>query len=131
VVGEDLRAPALERVPEGLHLGYIVVEATGDGLVEEQGGDGGIVGEINVSHRFLRQPRTENMVVGVTEAKPEQHPRAAAFVEALGAGQQELSDAVERVVLPPAVAEELVLHTPAHGVEAAVGDSDDVKGICL
>jgi len=38
-------------------------------------------------------------------------------VARIGSGQQELSDAVEGVVLASAVAEELVLHAPAHGVE--------------
>src|ERR1017187_6338806 len=40
-----------------------------------------------------------------------------------------LADAIERVLLPSPVTEKVVLHPSAHGVEAPVGDSDDVKGI--
>jgi len=129
VVSEYLRPPAPERVPERPDLRHVVGEAAGDCLVEEHGGDERIVGEIDVTHGLFRQPGTENVVVGITEAQPEQHPRAAAFVEPLGSREKQLSDAIEGVVLPSPVAEELVLHAPAHGVEAPVGDSHDMEGI--
>jgi len=45
------------------------------------------------------------------------------------ARQEELPDAVERVVLPAPVTEKIVLHSSTHGVETPVGDSDDMKWV--
>ena len=44
-----------------------------------------------------------------------------ALVEALGAGQEELSDPIERVGLAPPVPEGLVLDPAAHLVDDSVG----------
>ncbi len=67
--------------------------------------------------------------MGIADAKPEQHPLVAPFIEALGAGQQQLADPVQGVGLAAAVAEGLVLHPSAHGIQAAVGDAHHVERI--
>ncbi len=60
---------------------------------------------------------------------PKKHPLEAGALEALGAGEHELSDPVERIAPSPAVAEGLVLNATTDLVEAAVGEAHDVEGI--
>ena len=89
----------------------------------------GILGQVDVAHRLLGQPRSEKLVVRIAVAQPQQDAFMAALVEAFVAGEQELADPIERIGLSTAMAERLVLDAPAHLVDAAVGDSDHVKGI--
>jgi hypothetical protein len=51
--------------------------------------------------------------VGIARARAEQHAIEARAVEALGAGDQELADAIQRIALAAPVAEGGVLHAPA------------------
>jgi len=53
VVGEDLGSPLRESPAERDDLVDVVSEAPADGFVEEQRCFVGIVGEVDVSHRFL------------------------------------------------------------------------------
>ena len=53
----------------------------------------------------------------------------ASLVETLVAGQEELADPIERIDLAATMAERLVLDPPAHLVDAAVGDSHDMKRV--
>src|SRR5208283_1738260 len=82
-----------------------------------------------VAHRLLGQPRTEELVVGITAAQPEQHAVMTPLVEAFVTGEQELADPIERVSFAAAMAQRLVLDAPAHLVDATVGDSHDMKRV--
>ncbi|MBY0396677.1 MAG: hypothetical protein K2X91_09455 [Thermoleophilia bacterium] len=62
-------------------------------------------GEVDVPHRLLGQPGPEHLVVGVAEADAEEHPVQAPLLQALGAGDHQRSDAIERIALAPGVAE--------------------------
>ena len=50
-----------------------------------------------------------------------------AFVESLGAGEQQRADPIERVVLASTMPEGLVLHPATHLVDTAVDDAHDVE----
>ena len=89
----------------------------------------GIVGEVDVAHGFLGQPGAEHLVVGVTDAQAEQHPVSASVVEAFAAGEEQLADPIQRVVLAAAVAERLVLDAAADLVDAPVGDPHDMERV--
>ena len=67
--------------------------------------------------------------MGVTDAQAEQHPVPAAVVEAFGAGEQQLADPVERIVLAASMPKGLVLHPAADLVDAAVPDPDHMKRV--
>ena len=67
--------------------------------------------------------------MGIAVAQPEQHAVMTALVEAFVAGEQELSDPIERIGFATAMAQRLVLDAPAHLVDAAVGDSHDMKRV--
>jgi hypothetical protein len=49
VVAKDLGAPPPEGASQGLDLGDVVFGAAGDGLVQQGGGVGGLVGEVDVA----------------------------------------------------------------------------------
>jgi len=59
MVVQDLGAPALERVAERADLIDLVALASDDGLVEEHSGNLRILGQVDVAHRLLGQPRSE------------------------------------------------------------------------
>jgi hypothetical protein len=67
--------------------------------------------------------------VGVAEAQAQPHAFVPAVIEALGAGEHELADPIQRVALAAPVAQGLVLHPAAHLVEAPVADPHDVERI--
>ena len=115
---QDLGGPALEGVAEGADLGHIVALASDDGLAQQGAGFADALGQVDVTDRLLGQPSPEQLVFGIAAAKPQEHALVAAFVEAFGAREQELSDPIERVALAPAVPERLVLDPPAHLVDA-------------
>ncbi len=71
---------------EGADLLHLVGSAAGDGLVDQGGGIGGVVGQVDVSNRLLCQPCAEQLVMGVPDAKPKQHATTTAVIEPLGAG---------------------------------------------
>ena len=119
----------LERVAERTDLFDLVALAAGDGLVEKRARPRRPLGEVDVTHRLFGQPGPEQLVVGIAATQPEQHAIVAAFIEALGAGQQELADPVERIDFPAPVSERLVLDPSAHLVDAAVGDAHDMERI--
>jgi len=83
-----------------------------------------IVGEVHLAYGLLGQPRAEDLGVRIAESQAQQHPVPvpAPVVEALGAGQEQLADAIERIGLAAAVAQGLVLHPPAHLVQTAHAD---------
>ncbi len=53
----------------------------------------------------------------------------AAFVEAFGAGEQQLADPIQRIGLAATMAEGLVLHPTTHLVEATVPDAHHMERI--
>ena len=63
-VVEDLCPPSGEGAAEGSDLGDVVSEAGDDGFVDEGGGVGGVVDEVDVTHRFFGQPGAGDFVVG-------------------------------------------------------------------
>ena len=67
--------------------------------------------------------------MGVADAQAQQHPVAALVVEALGAGQQQLADAIERIDLAAPVAERLVLDPATDLVQAPVADPHDMERV--
>ena len=67
MVGEDLVSPALQCPAERSNLRNSILAAALDGLVQQHLGGSQIVGEINVSDRFLGHPRAEDFVIGVAE----------------------------------------------------------------
>ncbi len=79
--------------------------------------------------RIPVQPGAEQFVVGVTDAQPEQHPLGTAAVEAFAAGEQQLANPIQRVVLAATMAEGLVLHPATDPVDAAVADAHDVQQV--
>ena len=66
--------------------------------------------------------------MGIADAKPEQHAVAAPVVEPLGAGEEQLADPIQRIILPPPMLQGLVLDSASHLVDAAVGDADNMEG---
>jgi len=93
------------------------------------GGGGGIVGQVHVANFLLCHPAVADLVVGVTGGQGGVEALPAALVEALGAHEQQLAHAVERIVGPSAMSNGVLLHTlsaPGHGV---VGEAHDVKWI--
>jgi hypothetical protein len=70
-----------------------------------------------------------DLVMWVADAQAQQHAIVAALIEAFVTGEQQLADAIQRVVLAAAVAERLVLRPTAHLVDAAVPDAHHVKWI--
>src|SRR5688572_24134457 len=81
VVGDDLAPPRRQGLSQRVDLLDVVSRAAGDGLVDKHSGLAGIIGQIQVSNRLLGQPGTEYLVVGIADAKPEQHPVVAPLVE--------------------------------------------------
>ena len=108
------------RVLPSSRFGHVVGGAADDGLVEQCSGVGRCVDEIDVAHRFLGQPGTEQFVVSVADAQPEQHPVRATVVEAFVAGEEQLADQVERIMLAAAVTQRLVLDSAADLIDAAL-----------
>ena len=100
-------------LPSERTSGDLVGGAADDGLVEQRRRVGGCVGEVHVADGFLGQPGAEQFVVGVADTQAEQHPVRAAFVEAFGAGEQQLADPIQRIGLAATVAQRLVLHPAA------------------
>jgi len=74
VMVQHFGAPPGEGVAEGLDLGYVVSVAAEDGLVDEGGGVGWIVDQVDVADGFFCQSRSGHLVVGVTDPQTQQHP---------------------------------------------------------
>jgi hypothetical protein len=106
-----------------------VALAPDDGLVQEYTGNLRILGQVDVANRLLGQPGTEEFVVGVTVAQPQQHAVMTILIEAFVTRELELADLTERVGLAAARADRLVLDAPADIVDAAVGDAHDMKRV--
>jgi hypothetical protein len=81
-----------------------VALAPDDGLVQEYTGNLRILGQVDVANRLLGQPGTEEFVVGVTVAQPQQHAVMTILIEAFVTREQELADLTERVGLAAAMA---------------------------
>ena len=71
VVVQDLPAPAFERLAERSDLFDLVSQAADDGLVEKDPSFSHVVGEVDVAHRLLGQPRAQGLVMGI--AHPQSH----------------------------------------------------------
>ena len=95
VVVQDLGAPTLKGGAERTDLFDLVALAPDNGLVEKHSGNLRILGQVDVAHRLLGQPGTEELVVGIAVAQSEQHALMTAFVETLVAGQEELADPID------------------------------------
>lgn len=68
VVGEDLGLPPAEGTAERSDLFDLVAEAADDGLVDEYGSVGAVVGEVDVTDRFLiGQPGAEHLIGRVAD----------------------------------------------------------------
>jgi hypothetical protein len=67
--------------------------------------------------------------VGVPDAQAEQHTVVAAFIEAFGAGEQQLADPIQRIGFAATMPERLVLHSATNLVETTVPDAHHVKRI--
>lgn len=110
VVGEDLVTPAAERLREtaqlgaGLHSG-----APSDRIVEQRGGVVGVVGEIDVADLLLRDPRVADLVARITRVERRVDARPAGRIDSFRAEEQEPADVVERVAVPAAMLERLLL----------------------
>ena len=63
----------------------------------------------------------------VTNTQAEQQPVRAAFIESFAAGEQQLADPIERIVLAATMPEGLVLHSATDLVDAAVADPHDME----
>ena len=102
---------------------------SGDGLVDEQCRVGSVVGEVDVAHGLLGQPGAEELVARVPDAQTEQHPVAAALVEAFVTGEEQLADPIQRVGLAAPMAEGLVLDPAPDLIDAPVPDPNDMERI--
>ena len=80
VVVQDLGAPALETVAERADLRHLVAVPSDDGLVEEHSGNLWILGQVDVAHRPLGQPGTEEFVVGIGVAATTQSSNRIHYV---------------------------------------------------
>ncbi len=103
---EPLGAPAGEGAPERFDLIDRVHGAALDRLVEKKG-----------------------CVLGIAGADAQEHPIKAGALEALGPGEHQLADPIQRIPPSTAVAEGLVLNATTDLIEAAVGQAHDVEGI--
>src|SRR5215212_1741330 len=70
VVGEDLGAPRGERLAQGAELGHLVGGAAGDGLVDERGGVGGGLGQVDVAHGLLASQAPTSSSSGSPTRRP-------------------------------------------------------------
>jgi len=77
----------------------------------------------------FRQPGPEDIVVGVPDAQPKQHPLCAACVEAFAAGEHEFADPVQRIFAAAAMPKRLVLDPTPDLVQTPIRDTDYVKRI--
>ena len=68
--------------------------------------------------------------MGVTEPEALEEPLAAPVGETFVAGQQDLADLVERVVLAAPMPELFLLDPTADRVETPLSDPNNVKRIC-
>ena len=129
-MGEDLCAPAAERLGEGLDLGHLRGAGEGDGVVEPGGGEcrrrrsdrrrGRFSLAIQASVTSSRgSPRVEAVV----------DPVPAPLVQPLGPDEEEPPDAIERVVLPAPVAEDLLLDPLAALGDRLVAEAHDVERV--
>ncbi len=98
MMAQDLRAPALVRVAERADLFDLVALAADDRLVEKDPGFFGTLSQVDVAYRLLS---SQELVVGIAMAQPEQHAVVATLVEPLITGHKELADPIERIVLRP------------------------------
>jgi hypothetical protein len=69
-VGEDLGAPALERVAERDDLGHLVAETADDHQVEARRRLGGVLGEIDVAQVLLGEPGPKASSFGLPRRSP-------------------------------------------------------------
>ncbi len=76
---------------EGADLFYVIIGEGGDGLVQQHARLRRIVGERNVSDRFLGESGADDSILGSPDPKTQPHALPAALVEALGAGEQDRS----------------------------------------
>ncbi len=81
VVVQDLGAPTLEGGAERTDLFDLLALAPDDGLVEEHTGNLRILGQADIAHRLLSEPGTEEFVVGVSVAQPQQHAAMTLLIE--------------------------------------------------
>ena len=90
--------------------------------VQQDCGIGAVLGEVDATHRLFREPRAEHLVVGLTDPQPEEQPVGATCIEAFRAGEQQLADPIQRVVLATPMLERLLLHPTADPIDTAVRD---------
>jgi hypothetical protein len=82
-----------------LDLGKVVCRAGEDRLVDQGCCVAGGVDQVDIADGFLGQPGGGYFVVWVADPQSQQHPVLAFVVEAFGAGQQQLADPIQRIVL--------------------------------
>jgi hypothetical protein len=78
---------------------------------------------------LLGERGVEDPVVRIPEGKPEHDAVNASRVQSLRTGEQHPTDLVERVVLPTAMAQGLVLDPAANVIDTTVRSSDDLRGV--
>ena len=116
MVGEDLLPPGPQRLAEAHDLGHVVGEAAGDrpcSTVLEPRSNcrrGTRRGQDSLASQA---PRTSSL------GSPMRRPNRSRWRPGRRAGEQQLADQVERVGLVAPVAEGLVLHPPAHLIQAS------------
>ena len=88
-----------------------------------------VVGQVDVADLLLGDPAVAHLVVGVTGVEGGVDACPAGFVDPLGAEEQQLADVVERVALPAAVLEGLLLDPVAAAGDGLVGEAHDVERV--
>lgn len=128
VVVEDGIAPAPQGAGEAGELGDAGVVALGDHRVEEPGRLVRVLDRVDLPKVFLRQPCGQNVVMRISPAQGVDQACPAPLAQALGAGDEDLADVIERVAPPAPVAGEVTLGAPTHVVDGPVAEVGSDQG---
>src|SRR3954451_15270216 len=128
-VGQERGLPAAQGLAEPGDLGNGAGrERVGD-LLGESPARGGGRGVVDGPDLLRAVPGEGHLVVAFVRVEGSSQARALPGGETVGAGVQEVADAVERITLPSAVSVDLLLHPATDLVQRLGGEGDDVKGI--
>ena len=98
-------------------------------LFEDLTGLDWVARAIEVAQAFLDPIGDGDLGPGITESEQRPQTLGGTGVELLFTHHQGAPYPIERVVLAAPVPDLLVLDTATHGIEAAVGERDDVEGV--
>jgi hypothetical protein len=130
-VGQHVRGSALEGPSERGELGQGGRDAGADGVDEplhRRSASAAVGVAVGGDHPLVDPPGRLDLDVLLGIEQPGE-PLSLLVGEQIGAGVQGPAGGVERIVLPAAVAVEVLLHAAPTPVKGVAGEADDVKGV--